>query len=153
MKRIIIKIMLYGILNWCDSSKTFSDLQWMSQPLIRWDGYVTVTLNNLFSFTTLFYLCTEPWAYWLTRQVNEGASGRRAAVWDGEGHGINIRGQIVDIQRQVGVSVCIGKRILRLQHSWINCTWWNHQCLQSLINSVMVIIIPKLCSLCRFLSD
>lgn len=41
-----------------------------------------------------------------TWQVDEGTSGRRAAVGDGEGHGINTRGQVVNIQREVGVGVC-----------------------------------------------
>lgn len=41
----------------------------------------------------------------ITWQVYEGAPGRGAAVRDGEGHSVDLRGQIWDIQGQIGVSI------------------------------------------------
>lgn len=41
----------------------------------------------------------------ITWQVYEGAPGRGAAVGDGEGHSVDLGGQIWDVQGQVGVSI------------------------------------------------
>lgn len=41
----------------------------------------------------------------ITWQVYEGAPGRRTAVRDGEGHSVDLRGQVWDVQGQVGVSI------------------------------------------------
>lgn len=41
----------------------------------------------------------------ITWQVYEGAPGRRAAVGDGEGHGVDLGRQVWDVQGQVSVSV------------------------------------------------
>lgn len=41
----------------------------------------------------------------ITWQVYEGAPGGGAAVGDGEGHSVDLGGQIWDVQGQVGVSI------------------------------------------------
>lgn len=41
----------------------------------------------------------------ITWQVYEGAPGRGAAVRDGEGHSVDLGGQIWDIQGQIGVRI------------------------------------------------
>lgn len=41
----------------------------------------------------------------ITWQVYEGAPGRRTAVRDGEGHSVDLGGQVWDVQGQVSVSI------------------------------------------------
>lgn len=45
------------------------------------------------------------WRVNITWQVYEGAPGRGTAVRDGEGHSVDLRGQVRDVQGQVGVSI------------------------------------------------
>lgn len=41
----------------------------------------------------------------ITWQIYEGAPGGGATVRDGEGHSVDLRGQIWDVQGQIGVSI------------------------------------------------
>lgn len=79
-----------------------SDSWWMQcMNIIKWrTWFPCLRKHALFSFIQ-FYV--SPCVTW---QIDECASGWRAAVWDGKRYNVNLWRQVRDIQRQVGVSVC-----------------------------------------------